>query len=204
MKKLVVGLGNPGKKYRHSKHNIGFMAVDHYAKTHQLRFKKKAAFLGEICDFDNLILLKPHTYMNLSGQSVQKVLDYYDIDIEDILIIYDDVDLPFSKLRLRYKGGPGGHNGIKSIIQHIHTSEFNRIRFGIDKTDRMDMKEYVLSDFSKTELKKIDDVLSDVDQIIDDFKLDIDFNDIMTKFNSKKEKISVLKWTQCQGHCKKE
>jgi PTH1 family peptidyl-tRNA hydrolase len=183
MKKLVIGLGNPGRKYKISKHNIGFMAVDHYVKNQHLKLKKKSSFTGEIAIHDDLILLKPLTYMNLSGQSIRKVMDYYQIDIKDVLVIYDDVDLPFGKLRLRYQGGPGGHNGIKSMIQHVNSNQFNRVRFGVDKNDRIDMKDYVLSPFSKSELKEIDDLLIDIDRIIDDFKSDIDFNDIMTKYN---------------------
>jgi PTH1 family peptidyl-tRNA hydrolase len=183
MKKLVVGLGNPGRKYKNSKHNIGFMAVDHYAKNKKLKLKRKTTFNGEICEYGDLILLKPLTYMNLSGLSVRKVIDYYKIDLDNVLIIYDDVDLPFSKLRLRYQGGAGGHNGLKSIIDHLNSQQFNRIRFGIDKSDRIDMKDYVLSDFSKTELKALSDVLITIDTIIDDFKTDMDFNDIMTKYN---------------------
>jgi PTH1 family peptidyl-tRNA hydrolase len=183
MRKLVVGLGNPGRKYKNSKHNIGFMAVDHYAKNKKLKLKRKATFNGEICEHGDLILLKPLTYMNLSGLSVRKVIDYYKIDLDNVLIIYDDVDLPFSKLRLRYQGGAGGHNGLKSIIDHLNSQQFNRIRFGIDKSDRIDMKDYVLSDFSKTESKALSDVLITIDTIIDDFKTDMDFNDIMTKYN---------------------
>lgn len=183
MKKLVVGLGNPGKKYKSSKHNIGFMAIDHYVKNSHLKLKKKSSFTGEIAIMDDLILLKPLTYMNLSGQSVRKVMDYYDIENDNVLVIYDDVDLPFSKLRLRYQGGPGGHNGIKSIIQHLNSNQFKRIRFGIDKSDRLDMKDYVLSDFNKAEMKEIDDVLIDIDRIIDDYLTGMDFNDIMTKYN---------------------
>jgi len=183
MKKLVVGLGNPGKKYKHSKHNVGFMAIDHYVKNHQLKLKKKSSFLAEVAEDDHLVLMKPLTYMNLSGQAVEKVVNYYDIDSNNILIIYDDVDLPFSKLRLRYQGGPGGHNGVKSIIQHLGTKTFNRIRFGIDKPEQVDMKNYVLSDFSKAEKKVLEDVLIDMDRMIEDFKSDIDFNDIMTKYN---------------------
>lgn len=183
MKKLVVGLGNPGRKYKNSKHNIGFMAIDHYAKNKQLKIKKKTTMNGEIAEFGDLILLKPLTYMNLSGISVRKVVDYYHIDINDILIIYDDVDLPFSKLRLRYQGGAGGHNGMKSIIDYLGSKSFNRLRYGIDKSQRMDMKDYVLSDFSKVERKMIDDTLITIDTIIDDFKEDMSFNDIMTKYN---------------------
>jgi len=183
MKKLVVGLGNPGKKYKNSKHNIGFMAIDHYIKYNHLSLKKKSTFTAEIAEYGDLIIIKPLTYMNLSGNAVRKVMDYYSINIEDILIIYDDVDLPFGKLRLRYQGGAGGHNGIKSIIEHLGSQSFNRIRFGIDKSENIEMKDYVLSDFSKTELKQLEDILIDIDRVIDDFKLDISFNDIMTKYN---------------------
>ncbi|QWB99975.1 aminoacyl-tRNA hydrolase [Mycoplasmatota bacterium] len=183
MKKLVVGLGNPGRKYKNSKHNIGFMALDHYADNAKIKFKKKSTLNAEIAEDDNLILAKPLTFMNLSGIAVRKIVDYYHIDNDQVLIIYDDVDLPFAKLRLRYKGGAGGHNGIKSIIQHLDSQDFNRIRFGIDKSQKVDMKEYVLSDFSKTEFKILKDVFIDMDRIITDFKLDINFDEIMNKYN---------------------
>ena len=183
MKKLVVGLGNPGRKYKNSKHNIGFMAIDHFAKNNRLKLKKKAAFNAEVAELDDLILVKPLTYMNLSGQAVYKVANYYQVNISDILVIYDDVDLPFGKLRLRYQGGSGGHNGIKSLIQHLNSQQFNRIRFGIDKTNGVEMKNYVLSDFSKVEIKELNNVLIDIERIIDDFKSDMSFNDIMTKYN---------------------
>lgn len=183
MKKLVVGLGNPGRKYKNSKHNIGFMALDHYADNAKIKFKKKSSMNAEIAEDDNLILAKPLTFMNLSGIAVRKIVDYYHIDNDQVLIIYDDVDLPFAKLRLRYKGGAGGHNGIKSIIQHLDSQDFNRIRFGIDKSQKVDMKDYVLSDFSKTEFKILKDVFIDMDRIITDFKLDINFDEIMNKYN---------------------
>jgi len=183
MKKLVVGLGNPGRKYKGSKHNIGFMAIDHYVKNNKLKLKKKTTMNGEICEYEDLILLKPLTFMNHSGISVRKVVDYYKIDINDVLVIYDDADLPFSKLRLRYQGGSGGHNGIKSIIDYLNAKEFNRVRFGIDKSNRVDMKDYVLSSFSKTEKKTLSDGLITIGLIIDDFKNNISFNDIMTKYN---------------------
>lgn len=183
MKKLVVGLGNPGKKYKNSKHNIGFMAIDHYVKNNHLKLKKKTSMNAEISEDGDLILIKPLTYMNLSGRAVKKIVDYYNIELEDILVIYDDVDLPFAKLRLRYQGGSGGHNGIKSIINDLGSQKFNRIRFGIDKEESKDMKDYVLSDFSKQELKVLKDMMIDIDRIITDFKENIDFNDIMTKYN---------------------
>lgn len=183
MKKLIVGLGNPGKKYKKSKHNIGFLTLDHFVKNEKIKFKKKRSFNSEIAELEKAILLKPMTYMNNSGLAVRKVVDYYDIDINDILIIFDDVDLPFAKLRLRYKGGSGGHKGIKSIISHLNSQDFNRVRFGIDKPEDKDIKDYVLSDFSKAELKQLDDVLIDLDRIIEDFIGDLDFNDIMNKYN---------------------
>lgn len=183
MKKLVVGLGNPGRKYKNSKHNIGFMALDHYANNAKIKFKKKSTMNAEIAEDGDLILAKPLTFMNLSGIAVRKIVDYYNIENDHILVIYDDVDLPFAKLRLRYKGGPGGHNGIKSIIQHLDSQNFNRIRFGIDKSERVEMKDYVLSDFSKTEFKILKDVLIDMDRIIYDFKMDINFDEIMNKYN---------------------
>jgi len=183
MKKLVVGLGNPGRKYKNSKHNIGFMAIDHFVKNNRLKLKKKSAFNAEVAELDDLILVKPLTYMNLSGQAVYKVANYYQVNISDILVIYDDVDLPFGKLRLRYQGGSGGHNGIKSLIQHLNSQQFNRIRFGIDKMNGVEMKNYVLSDFSKVEIKELNNVLIDIERIIDDFKSDMSFNDIMTKYN---------------------
>ncbi|MFP4478214.1 MAG: aminoacyl-tRNA hydrolase [Candidatus Izemoplasmatales bacterium] len=183
MKKLVVGLGNPGRKYKNSKHNIGFMALDHYANNAKIKFKKKTTMNAEIAEDGDLILAKPLTYMNLSGIAVRKIVDYYNIDYDQILVIYDDVDLPFAKLRLRYKGGAGGHNGIKSIIEHLGSQNFNRIRFGIDKSEKVDMKDYVLSDFSKSEFKILKDVLIDMDRMIYDFKMDINFDEIMNKYN---------------------
>ncbi|MDA3931621.1 MAG: aminoacyl-tRNA hydrolase [Tenericutes bacterium] len=183
MKKLVVGLGNPGRKYKNSKHNIGFMALDHYANNAKIKFKKKSTMNAEVAEDGDLILAKPLTFMNLSGIALRKIVDYYNIDNDQVLVIYDDVDLPFAKLRLRYKGGAGGHNGIKSIIQHLNSQDFNRIRFGIDKSERVDMKDYVLSNFSKTEFKTLKDVLIDMDRIIYDFKMDINFDEIMNKYN---------------------
>jgi len=183
MRKLIVGLGNPGKKYSNSKHNIGFMAIDQYAKINNIKFKNSLKFNSEISEFNNAVLLKPKTYMNNSGYAIFKVVDYYNIDLEDVLIIYDDVALPLAKLRLRYKGGSGGHNGIKSILAHLNSENFNRLRIGIDKSENKEMKDHVLSDFSKAEMKEIDEVLITVTSIIDEFIKDIKFEDIMNRYN---------------------
>ena len=163
--KLVVGLGNPGKKYSKTKHNIGFISIDHYVDSNKLKLKKERKFNGK------------------SGLSIKAVMDYYDIDIKDILVIYDDLDLPLGKTRLREKGSAGGHNGIKSIISHLKTEEFRRVRVGIDKNPLIETKNYVLSSFSKKEIEIMDPVYSKISEIIDDFNNNKEFTYIMTKYN---------------------
>lgn len=134
--KLVVGLGNPGEKYAGTRHNIGFDCIDYCAKEMYLELneaKFKGVFGKGMVSGEKVILLKPLTFMNLSGESVRPLMDYYDIKIEDLVVIYDDMDLPTGKIRLRQKGSAGGHNGIKSLIAHLGTQEFNRIRVGVDR-----------------------------------------------------------------------
>lgn len=181
--KLIVGLGNPGKKYQSTKHNIGFMALDSYCKENKLKFKKEKRFLGEYVKVKNTIFLKPHTFMNNSGQSIASVIDFYNIELEDILIIYDDLDLPTGKIRLREKGGAGGHNGIKSVINHLKTQEFRRVRVGIDSNPLIETKDYVLGKFNKNEKKTIKDTLPIIHNIIDDFHKGTDFIKIMNNYN---------------------
>ncbi|MCK7485598.1 MAG: aminoacyl-tRNA hydrolase [Bacillus subtilis] len=117
--RLIVGLGNPGKTYQWSKHNMGFLCLDAYAKAHNLTFAKEAKFLGEIVKGETFVLLKPRTFMNLSGQSVRAVADYFKIAPADILVVSDDMDIPLFKIRIREQGSAGGHNGLKSIIEHL-------------------------------------------------------------------------------------
>jgi PTH1 family peptidyl-tRNA hydrolase len=181
--KLVVGLGNPGRKYEKTKHNVGFMSLDHYAKSNKLKFKKESKFNGESLKIGDLVLLKPHTFMNNSGLSISSTMKYYDIDIQDVCIIYDDLDLPLGKTRLREKGSAGGHNGIKSIIAHLGTEAFRRVRIGIDKNPLYETKDYVLSSFSKKETQVMKEIFVITDQIIDDFAGNIDFLQIMNKYN---------------------
>ncbi|MGD9909510.1 MAG: aminoacyl-tRNA hydrolase [Candidatus Izemoplasmatales bacterium] len=184
MARLVVGLGNPGKAYEKSKHNIGFICLDQYAKANKLHFKKEPKFQGEVLQIGKDYLLKPKTYMNLSGNSVRALTEYYNIAPEDVLVISDDLDLPFSKLRLREKGGAGGHNGLKSIISSLGSENFKRCRVGIDRDQFADAAEQVLSNFSKQELKELSDLAISVDQMIDDFFREVPFSNIMTKYNS--------------------
>jgi len=191
MKRLVVGLGNPGKKYANSKHNVGFIALDKFAEINKIKFKASVKFNSEIAEFNDAVLVKPKTYMNNSGYAVFKVADYYNIDVENIFVIFDDVALPFAKLRLRFKGGSGGHNGIKSILSHLNSENFNRLRVGIDKSENKEMKDHVLSDFSKAELKVLDDVMITVTSIIDDFVTGLRFEEIMNKYNSTNDKEAI-------------
>ncbi|MCK5387776.1 MAG: aminoacyl-tRNA hydrolase [Candidatus Izimaplasma sp.] len=181
--KLVVGLGNPGRKYKSTKHNVGFMCLDYFAKENKLKFKKDNKFSGETLRMGNLVLLKPHTFMNESGQSVRKIMNFYNISENDILIIHDDLDLPLGKTRLREKGSSAGHNGIKSIMSNIQTEEFKRVRIGIDKNPLYETKNYVLSSFSKKEKALVEPILIKVSEIITDFNNDVNFVQLMTKNN---------------------
>ena len=157
--KLIVGLGNPGKEYAGTRHNCGFMVIDRLASklnvdVDQNKFKglyAKVKYHGE-----DIILLKPQTYMNLSGESVNAVMNFFKIDKEDLLVIYDDLDMPVGKLRLRKTGSAGGHNGIKNIIAHLNSQDFKRIRVGIDRHKYMNVADYVLSRFSKVESEAIE------------------------------------------------
>lgn len=181
--KLVVGLGNPGTKYETTKHNVGFMCLDYYANQQNESFTFNRKFNGETLKIGNLLLLKPHTYMNLSGESVRTIVDYFNIEMEDIMIIYDDLALPLGKIRIREKGGSGGHNGIKSLVQHLHTDEFRRVRIGIDSNPLIEAKDYVLGQFTKEELDVIVETAKNTTNIIDDFTKGVLFSNIMNKYN---------------------
>lgn len=185
MNRLVVGLGNPGKKYEKSKHNVGFICLDAYAKMKKLKFSKESKFQGEVLQDNQTILLKPKTFMNLSGNSVKLVQEFYKIPNENILVISDDVDLPLAKIRLREKGGSGGHNGLKSIISQLGDGDFKRCRIGIDRKDSVETKDHVLSNFSKQEMKTLDEMTITTNQIIENFVSEQDFNRIMNQFNIK-------------------
>jgi PTH1 family peptidyl-tRNA hydrolase len=153
--KLFVGLGNPGKEYEQTRHNVGFMVIDELAKRWNISFQatKFRGMMGSaIISGEKVALCKPLTYMNLSGECVRPLMDYYDIDVDDVIVIYDDLDLSPGKIRLRMKGSSGGHNGIKSLIQHLGTQEFKRIRIGIGRPDNgQKVTDYVLGRFTKEE-----------------------------------------------------
>lgn len=153
--KLIVGLGNPGKQYEHTRHNIGFDVIEKLSENISIPLDQ-AKFRGlygmKNIGGEKVILLKPLTYMNLSGESIRAIMDYFQIENEELLVIYDDLDLPVGKIRLRERGSAGGHNGIKSTIAHIGNQEFKRIRVGIDRPKNgMQITDYVLGRFSKDE-----------------------------------------------------
>lgn len=153
--KMIIGLGNPGKKYEKTRHNIGFLVIDELAKQYGVELnqtKHHALYAIAHTPKGKVLLVKPYTYMNLSGEAVAPLMNYYDIDIEDIVVIYDDLDLGTGKLRLRQRGSAGGHNGIKSLIQHLGTQNFNRIRIGISRPPAgMKVPDYVLANFRDEE-----------------------------------------------------
>lgn len=150
--KLIVGLGNPGKEYENTRHNAGFQVIDALADTlHTQIDTKKFKSLYSIVNVQGVkvMLMKPQTYMNLSGEAVIEAMNFYRIEPKDILVIYDDLALPVGKVRLREQGSAGGQNGMKNIIAHLHTQEFPRIRVGIDKDARIPVVDYVLGKIRK-------------------------------------------------------
>lgn len=181
--KLVVGLGNPEKKYEFTRHNCGFRAIDYYASKNNLTFKNKfnGFYVKTIVNNTKLILLKPQTYMNLSGESVIKFVNYYNISIEDILVIYDDVDFEIGKFKLRRGGSSGGHNGINNIIDLLKTQNISRLRIGISKNS-IPLMDYVLGKFSNDENEKIESILPIISNIIDDFTVH-NIDELMEKYN---------------------
>lgn len=183
--KLIIGLGNYGKEYQNTRHNIGFMALDFFAKKNELNFDKrkfKGLYTETNINNEKVLLIKPQTYMNLSGECVRDFILYFHVDIKDILVIYDDMDLDIGVLRLREKGSAGGHNGIKNIIQHIKSSEFKRVRVGISKDTNGNTIDYVLGKFKGEEKEKIDEKIEIISDIIEDF-VKYDFNKVMSKYN---------------------
>ena len=163
---LIAGLGNPGKEYENTRHNAGFMVLDALADKlgADISEKKHKALCGRaVIGGQKVILLKPQTYMNSSGESIRAAADYYKVDPEDILVVYDDISLAPGQLRIRAKGSAGGHNGIKSIIAHLGTQEFPRVRVGVgEKPKGWDLADYVLGHFSKEDRGLVDDALKRV------------------------------------------
>lgn len=184
---VIAGLGNPTDKYRGTRHNVGFEAVDKIASDNNIlmeTYKHKAMCGKGIIGGEKVLLMKPQTFMNNSGEAIREAMDFYKFNPEDdLVIIYDDISLAEGKLRIRSKGSAGGHNGIKSIIAHTGTEKFKRIRIGIgEKPERMDLADYVLGHFSAADKKLIDDGLSNASEAIN-IIISQDINAAMNKFN---------------------
>ncbi len=190
MIKLVVGLGNPGIEYENTRHNVGFMAIDNYIKNYNIDMKLEKKFKGYVGSFikgdTKIYFLKPVTYMNLSGESVILLANFYKIKPENIMVIHDDLDLDIGYLRLREDGSSGGHNGIKNIILNLKTEKFNRVRVGIGKNKLYQTNDYVLGKFLPNEQEKIDLAISKIKEIIDCYILEDNYKKIMSKYNIKK------------------
>lgn len=181
---LIVGLGNPGKEYENTRHNIGFTAIDKIADKYNIevnRVKFKGVCGEGFIGGDKVILLKPTTYMNLSGESVRAVMDFYKLTEEDILIIYDDISLDVGRLRMREKGSAGGHNGIKSIIGHLGTEVFSRIKIGVGQP-KNDLVNHVLGKFSKAENEVLNETIDCVVEATETV-IRADIKEAMNKFN---------------------
>ncbi len=185
---LITGLGNPGKEYAANRHNIGFMAVDAFVKQHRLlnmKVQAKAIVYSGMLEGHKVILAKPQTFMNLSGQSVQALVNFYKLPLENIIIVHDDLDLPFGMLRIRPEGGAGGQNGIRSIIEKLGTNIFPRMRMGIDRPPgRMDAAAFVLQDFNKEQAEALPTLL---EKAVDGLNtwLMAGITEAMNKFNNK-------------------
>lgn len=155
---VIAGLGNPGKKYENTRHNMGFLVIDKLAEKNDIKVNKikHKALVGDgFISGQKVLLVKPQTYMNLSGESLREVMDYYDVDIEDLIVIYDDFDIETGSLRIRKKGSAGSHNGMKSVIQHLGSKDFPRIRVGIGNSGGRDWKDFVIGKVGKSEQDSI-------------------------------------------------
>jgi PTH1 family peptidyl-tRNA hydrolase len=183
--KLIVGLGNPGQRYAHSRHNVGFMVVERFAHAHDMRFSRKR-FNAEIAegeiDGTRVMLAKPQTYMNLSGEAVGKLYKFYKIEPHDLIVVYDDLDLPLGKTRMRAKGSAGGHHGMESIIARIGTSDFPRLRVGIGRPNPDADIDHVLGEFEGDERKLMDETFANASDAIDVWLAD-GIDAAMNKYN---------------------
>ncbi len=183
---LLIGLGNPGREYNSTRHNIGFMLIDLLClrlNARGIKLQSKAIVISTVYEERRIIFAKPQTYMNLSGQSVQGLLHFYKIPIENLLVAHDDLDLPFGTIRIRPAGGPGGQRGMASTIEKLGTKDFPRLRLGIGRPPgRMDPKDYVLQDFSKDDMKLLPEVLDRAADAALEF-ITSGLNAAMNKFN---------------------
>ena len=183
---IVVGLGNPGKEYANTRHNTGFMFIDKLADKHNISVTKEKfkALIGDgIIEGKKVLLVKPQTFMNLSGDSLIEIVNFYKEDVENIIVAYDDIDLEVGKLRLRSQGSAGTHNGMKSVIGNLGTTEIKRIRIGIGKPN-IALVDYVLGNFSKADKDTLDVALDDAVKALE-ITLAKNINSAMEIYNGK-------------------
>lgn len=184
--KCIIGLGNPGKKYVKTRHNVGFMVIDELARRHHFQLSKEkfnGLYTIELIDGEKVAFLQPQTFMNLSGDCILPFIDYYKVDLANIIVLYDDLDLPVGKIRLRQKGGHGGHNGLRSTIDRLGTRNFKRLRVGIGRPKtNQPIVDYVLNKFSR---EQQEDVQLSINLAADACEqwLKEDFNQVMNAFN---------------------
>jgi len=182
---LIVGLGNPGKKYAETRHNVGFMAIKNISDKFDIKNVDKDCesliAKGEINN-NKVLLAQPLTYMNRSGRAVKKLADKYDINLDNIIVIYDDLDLPAGKLRIKKSGSSGGHKGLQSIMDHFDTNQIKRIRIGIGRPIDLEITDYVLQQFNNEQKKEINKVFESIDKIILEL-LNNGASSAMNKFN---------------------
>jgi len=158
--KLVVGLGNPGLKYRKTRHNVGFILLDKYVKEHNLSWKKDKKAKAQVALYEDLIFVKPQTFMNSSGISVSYLMNYYNLNLQDLLVVHDDVDLDFLQIKLQKSIGPAGHRGVEDIIVSVKSKDFWRFRVGVGRPHsvQMSVEDFVLAPFSRQELEEIQNI----------------------------------------------
>ena len=185
--KLIVGIGNPGKEYEHTRHNIGFDTIDLLVNKLEIQSSKEkfnGIYYEKIIDGEKIVLLKPQSYVNLSGTVVKKYVDYFKIDINNLLVISDDLDQKIGSYKLKNNSTSGGHNGLKNIEENLGTKNYKRLKIGINNGNKNSMIDYVLGRFNNEERKIIDDVIEIATDIIVDF-IKMDFDKLMTKYNKK-------------------
>jgi peptidyl-tRNA hydrolase, PTH1 family len=183
--KVVIGLGNPGRKYAKTRHNVGFMVIDKFMKKYNVSHAKKYcnSLISEcIIEGEKTLFVKPQTFMNASGRPIKEIVGRYDCKLDDILVISDDINLPLGKIRVREKGSSGGHNGLKSVSDHLNTTCFSRLRIGIGNCFSEDKKDFVLSRFAKGESSTIEDALEKAIKAINIW-VATGINDCMSMFN---------------------
>ncbi len=185
--KMIVGLGNIGTRYDETRHNTGFMVVDQLARDYHLgaftHLKQEAVAVSGVINGEKVMLVKPTTFMNDSGRAVGPLVDYYDIDLDDLVIINDDLDMPVGKVRLKTHGASGGHNGLKSIISALGTKNFNRVKVGIDHPQHGTVVSHVLGKFSKEERPKFDQAVEQAEHALEDWINGEDFAKLMNAYN---------------------